>query len=81
MNTSANKNKKTKIKYLFLAGLKFLACAGIGIGASVGFWWAFTHDRTNVEAQKVWTEEAKEFDREVKFLQLHPEAEPARFSF
>jgi hypothetical protein len=63
---------KTLIEVLVLATAKFAIVAGMGVGISAGFLWAFTHDQTNVEAQKAWTQDAKELDARIELEKAHP---------
>ena len=37
-----------------------------------GFKLALIRDKTNVKAQKTWTEEAKELDAKIEFQKAHP---------
>jgi hypothetical protein len=51
----------------------------MGFGMSFGIYWAIIHDQTNVEAQKVWSKEAQDFDQKSEFQKAHPKADV--FSF
>jgi len=63
---------KTLLGALVVAFAKFAMTVLVGLGISAGFWWAFTHDETSVEAQKVWAEQAKELDSRIEFQKAHP---------
>lgn len=63
---------KTMIEAITLVIAKIVLVVGMGTCGSLALGWAIVHDQTNVEAQKVWTQEAKELDSRLEFEKTHP---------
>ena len=62
---------KTLIEAIALIIAKIVIVVGMGACGSLALYWAIAHDQTNVEAQKVWTEEAKELDARLEMEKAH----------
>jgi hypothetical protein len=70
---------KTLAEASAVAISKLALVAVIGLGFPLLFFWAFTHDQTNVEAQAKWSEQAKEFEERLEFEKKNPEAQVFEF--